>query len=669
MADIDKTYSVKHGLSIDDVVGIFESDTDPTIGVGNPAPIGSILLDTNGKLWVKFGVNDTDWNTPVTIPDDHKVLLTNVDSTPDYLGSKISAGSGISFAIQNPGANEVLEISAQGGTDELVKISASDTTGDYLQTKLVQGNGVVFTTNNIGANETLQIDLASNFGLLGLGAWKFDTSTTPPPSNKQFSFDSSTASTATKLYVSTTNDANKDMTNFLLNAGKNSVIYIQDEKDSTVGAVVLVSAVTDNTSYVTYDIQEIDTYGTINSGARKYAFVIAYSADFSGLQAEVDNIEAASGGIYNPDGTYGGTTVDNALTNVTNSTDLLDTLSQLETGLTAQYGDLASITLGFATSIAIPTAWANVSFDVDYLQNNTNVLEHSTTNQDRVLIKETGLYFMNFSMSFDADSGEERIEGRFLIDDTTVVPGSYRLASEDDEINDLSNAFTAELTAGTYITFQHRAQGNGNVLHNSTNISITRATGIKGQDGAQGPPGSGTTIVVRQDGTLVPNSPFTTLNFVGINAVDGGGGEVDISPIKKQSIHAHNNTTTQVLSTLFVTLRVGTNTIADPIYSNSNGSITINSSGRFKITYDVSADATSSTRSSSEARLQVNGVDVPGTTSFGYHRRTSEGKTTGSATTIVNITSGDVVRVRIRKNSGGVVTVARACRITIEQID
>lgn len=190
--------------------------------------------------------------------------------------------------------------------------------------------------------------------------------------------------------------------------------------------------------------------------------------------------------------------------------------------------DLASVTLGFNTSFLIPQTMTDVNWDITHLENNTSVLQHDTLNSERVLVKETGLYFINFSLSFDADPFEEQISAQVVRNGTTVVPGSFRLASEDDEINDLSNAFTALLTAGDYITLQISANGAGNLLHNSTNFCITRAQGTKGDPG---PTGSGSNINVKQDNVSVINTPHSILNFNNMEVSDTGIGQVDIKNI------------------------------------------------------------------------------------------------------------------------------------------
>lgn len=350
---------------------------------------------------------------------------------------------------------------------------------------------------------------------------------------------------------------------------------------------------------------------------------------------------------------------------------------------TVSLGDNAALLVALNSSITIPTSWSNVDWDLTHVENNALVLEHDNTNIDRLLIKETGLYLIAFSMSFNADSGEEDIQARVLIDDTTVIPGSLRNASEDDEVNDLSNTFPAELTAGSYITFQHLASGTGNLLEATSNFTVARlagpigadgAAGADGADGADGAPGSGSTINLADEGVLVTNSPHSKLNFVGsaVAVTDAGSGEATVTitggATAKESFYAHNNVTTQVLTSTFVTAIIATNIRADAIFSNTLGEVTISKDTWVEVQYEITADSTSS-RSSLECVLQVNGSDVPGSSAYGYHRNTTSGKDTATATSLINITSGDVVRVRIRETAGNILTVANACRLTIREID
>jgi len=57
---------------------------------------------------------------------------------------------------------------------------------------------------------------------------------------------------------------------------------------------------------------------------------------------------------------------------------------------------------------------------------------------------------------------------------------------------------------------------------------FTGITGFTGLRGIQGVPGSGSSIVIEEEDTPVPNTPHTTLNFIGAEVTDGGSGQADI---------------------------------------------------------------------------------------------------------------------------------------------
>jgi hypothetical protein len=60
MANIDKAFRTEN-LSVDDLTLITSQAADPTIGPGYEAPIGSLLLRTNGSVYRKVGTADVDW--------------------------------------------------------------------------------------------------------------------------------------------------------------------------------------------------------------------------------------------------------------------------------------------------------------------------------------------------------------------------------------------------------------------------------------------------------------------------------------------------------------------------------------------------------------------------------------------------------------------------------
>jgi hypothetical protein len=111
------------------------------------------------------------------------------------------------------------------------------------------------------------------------------------------------------------------------------------------------------------------------------------------------------------------------------------------------------------------------------------------------------------------------------------------------------------------------------------------------------------------------------------------------------------------------------------VFVNSSGEITINKTGTFLITADVSTYVSSSTsaRSDSYALIQKNSSTITGTTMWMYNRLgpdSGAGHNTGSASVILDITSGDVIRVIAVRFSGTDTVGLRAngSRITIVEL-
>lgn len=93
MANISKFFLVENGLSFDDDVVIFSGASDPSSGIGESAPIGSVYLRTNGQLWQKFGSADTDWQLVST--EGTSVKVTSSDTTNGYLNDKLTVASSL----------------------------------------------------------------------------------------------------------------------------------------------------------------------------------------------------------------------------------------------------------------------------------------------------------------------------------------------------------------------------------------------------------------------------------------------------------------------------------------------------------------------------------------------------------------------------------------------
>lgn len=317
--------------------------------------------------------------------------------------------------------------------------------------------------------------------------------------------------------------------------------------------------------------------------------------------------------------------------------------------------DLASVTVANTTSVEISSpGWADILWNTTHVQNNSAVVEKSATLTDRILIKQTGLYLLAYSLSFDADVGEETINARVRINDVTIIPGSIRSASEDDEVNDLSNAITCSLTAGQFITLQTMASGAGNFLEASSNMMVTRLSGIQG---VKGDTGSGSSILVKDEGTTVTGGPHTALNFVGSNVVvtnagagqatvtvSGGGGagsvlqavRTNVTNAIQTSVNITEATTVTSTSGVFFASRaitmIGNNTIRFqmiiPASGDNDNGVAVAVVSR-STTVVAAASVTTTKKNLPSGQILLDFYDTPGTGTHTYNVRVGVQTNTG----------------------------------------
>jgi len=320
----------------------------------------------------------------------------------------------------------------------------------------------------------------------------------------------------------------------------------------------------------------------------------------------------------------------------------------------------------------VPTSWVDFSFDTTDLENDVTVIDHHNTNRDRFTVLEDGLYQITFSFVVDDES-----MARVRVNDSTVIPGSEYEGGAVGDVNDTNQAIThvffADLTANDFVTMQVRARSTFENIFAGAVFTITKQ---QGATGATGPAGAGTTVVVQDEGSNIANTPHSTFNFTGtgVTATDAGSGVTSINipgftPTPPKLFYGHNGGTVQTLTSSFSTVNISTNVRIDGIYSISANTITVSESGWYKITYSVGAEAASNARSGMECQLERNNALVPGSMAWAYHRRANPGEDTATAEVLIQLTSGDTVRVRMRERNGSIRTMANGCRLLIDQIE
>ena len=219
-------------------------------------------------------------------------------------------------------------------------------------------------------------------------------------------------------------------------------------------------------------------------------------------------------------------------------------------------GDVPAALARRTTAMPITNAFVTITFDTTDLENDDTVIDHdNVTNTSRITVKETGLYEIYFQASgleFTANGeGFYSIESRLIKNGVLVaIPGADIVSSgytggaaTTTEVNAPNSNIILELVANDYLEVQIRfvvLNGQTGTVGSATADStfwVAKLAGAKGDagtdgtDGAAGPTGSGVNINVYEEGTIVPNSPFSELNFIGdaVTATDAGAGRTNIT--------------------------------------------------------------------------------------------------------------------------------------------
>lgn len=113
-------------------------------------------------------------------------------------------------------------------------------------------------------------------------------------------------------------------------------------------------------------------------------------------------------------------------------------------------------------------------------------------------------------------------------------------------------------------------------------------------------------------------------------------------------------------------------------FSLSSNEVTVESAaggGDYKVSYDVNADDTSNSRVKGNWWLEVDDgggfAEVAGTRRGTYHRNSSQGENSASCVIILELTVGDIVRIRGQRTSGGgnIFAIADGVSLTIEKVN
>jgi len=374
----------------------------------------------------------------------------------------------------------------------------------------------------------------------------------------------------------------------------------------------------------------------------------------------------------------------------TNDLNIVDALQHLN--FESEYQDLqqdASITGSVSTDLAcvnvsndnivsINSNWTNSYFPSTDFENKPSIIEHDTSNTDRILIKEDGVYTIGvYFQSRMNNPTLDKCYYRILKNDTTVISLERYQNLYRNEIHSFADNITRTFIAGDYVTVQTKTDGNdADIIKSSFNV--TKQEGVKGDTGLPG----GTTVNILDDGnTIVQNSD--KLNFIGnVTVSDAGNSQADINIVgnshefKYITVYDSNgnvdiNQSTASFYEWNAQLIRDTDTF-DHSTSTNSSRIYVLKDGLYKLSYTLCYDNTNSTRKNIKAYLRLNGsTEIILTTASSYVRNTTDDY--GSITlpaVISSLSNGDYVELMYKREGsyGTVHTYANQCWLQMEYI-
>ncbi|MFC1655645.1 hypothetical protein ACFL3C_02135 [Patescibacteria group bacterium] len=250
------------------------------------------------------------------------------------------------------------------------------------------------------------------------------------------------------------------------------------------------------------------------------------------------------------------------------------------------------------------STWYDIPLTLTDLESDTSVLQHNDTNNDRIDVKEDGLYRITYQINSNDASVTHQLETRVRINDTTVLDGSLLVnRNYSDEYSPSTGTFLADLTSGDYISLQAQ-RTTANLVIEETSVTIVKLEGIKGDQGDPGAPG--------------------TLTYTIGQFYDGTGGQ-------------NVNVTTPVAIQLDNETRKDSGITHSTVINDSR--VVLDAAGWYQITYNVSTESQTTNRKNVRCRVRMNGSTyVTPSDSYMYSRNITDEWGTNTAELIVETT-------------------------------
>ncbi|MCP4123740.1 MAG: hypothetical protein GY751_18480 [Bacteroidetes bacterium] len=317
-----------------------------------------------------------------------------------------------------------------------------------------------------------------------------------------------------------------------------------------------------------------------------------------------------------------------------------------------------------AAYTGITTTVSTLPFDTTRISNAAFTLNGAGT---QLTINTASTYRVDFGCSPAESSNNDITADMWLELDSGggfgEVPGTRARFFHDSNMEEGGNASFAILALSATDVLRVRAQvvdGSDQLdtLANSIRLSIQTIgkDGAAGATGPQGPAGSGSTIIIEDEGSNIPNTPHSELNFVGagVTATDGGSGVATITIPGASSganIAQYLRSSNQLISTTASPIIFDVSNFQDANYSRTGELITILTAGVYSISYSVYFDTVANARRTVDCwcDLSTNGgvsyAEIVPSRGASYARNNVDDTSNTSATFYVDLGVNDIVRL------------------------
>lgn len=301
--------------------------------------------------------------------------------------------------------------------------------------------------------------------------------------------------------------------------------------------------------------------------------------------------------------------------------DYVNTVSGSITSQVDEVTSLSTVQVERTTTYSVSDSWDDIEFNSTSYENDSDTIEHDTSNLERILIKADGTYSLTYGLAVQAQNTTTYTYGRIYKNGNTVVPASNaQIRSYQGEIHELSGSVTRDLQAGDYVVVQlYRDSQPVDVV--SGHFNVIKLDGVRGQQGSQGPPG---TL------TISGSAYFDAYDASGGQSVTGSWSDVSFDTIRKNSGDFETAGATE---------------------------LTIPQTATYNVTVRVTTHITSGTsRSDCKIRLMKDTgsgyTEIPGSLAYTYNRTDNLGTDTANVTILDDLDAGDKIKLQVAQDSG-----------------